>query len=136
MKPVIAYDIPIVIINKINFKCCPWNIMPELEEISMIIEELSWSWHPTADVEVKFHNYRSKQKYHKWVKPGSFLYVSLTAALVTFMRKPEPQLSKQEVDALNTISSQMDNICKNSSYNDMYIDFLETLKLWQEMEDF
>ena len=110
--------------------------MPELEEISMIIEELSWSWHPTADVEVKFQTYRSKQKYHKWVKPGSFLYVSLTAALVTFMRKPEPQLSKQEVDALNTISSQMENVCKNSSYNDMYIDFLETLKLWQEMEDF
>ena len=43
---------------------------------------------------------------------------------------------KQEVDALNTISSQMDNVCKNSNYNDMYIDFLETLKLWQEMEDF
>ena len=66
--------------------------MPKIEETSMIIEELNWSWHPTTDVEVKFHNYRSEQKYHKWVKPGSFLYVSLTAALITYIRKPEPQL--------------------------------------------
>ena len=136
MKPVIAYDIPIVVINKISFNCCPWNVMPEIEEISMIIEELSWSWHPAADKEVKFHNYRSKQKYHKWVKPGSFLYTSLTAALVTYKRKPEPQLSKQDLDDLNAITDQMDTTCRNSNYKDMYLDILETLMLWQEMDDF
>ena len=110
--------------------------MPEIEEISMIIEELNWSWHPAADIEVKFHNYRSKQKYHKWVKPSSFLYTSLTAALVTYKRKPEPQLSKQDIDALNAITDQMDTTCRNSNYKDMYIDILETLMLWQEMDDF
>ena len=110
--------------------------MPEIEETSMIIEELNWGWHPTTDVEVRFHNYRSKQKYHKWAKPGSFLHVSLTAALIPYIRKPEPQLSKQEVDALNTNTNQMDNIFKNSSYNDVYIEFIETLKLWQEVDDF
>ena len=110
--------------------------MSEIEETSMIIEELNWSWHPTTDVEVKFRNYRSKEKYHKRVKPGSVLYVSLTAVLITYIRKSEPQLSMQEVDALNTNTNQVDNICESSSYNDMYIEFIKTLKLWQEMDDF
>ena len=103
--------------------------MPEIEEMSMFIEELNWGWHPTTNVEGKFHNNRSKHKSHKWIKSGLFLYVYLTAAIITYIRKPEPQLSKREVDALNTITNQMDNICKNSSYKDMYIEIIETLKL-------
>ena len=103
--------------------------MPEVEETSMIVQEFNWSWHPAADVETRFHNSRSKQTYHKWLKPGSFLYMSLTAALVTYKRKPEPQLSKQDIDALSAITDQMDATCRNSNYRDMYIDILETLML-------
>ena len=133
MKPVF-HDIPIIVINKINFNCT-WNVMPEVEETSMIVQEFNWSWHPAADVGIRFHNYRSKQAYHKWLKPGSFLYMSLTAALVTYKRKPEPQLSKQDTDALSAITDQVDATCRSSNYKDMYIDILETLMLWQEMDD-
>ena len=62
--------------------------------------------------------------------------MSLTAALVTYKRKPEPQLSKQDTDALSAITDQMDATCRSSNYKDMYIDILETLMLWQEMDDF
>ena len=110
--------------------------MPELEEISMIVQEFNRSWHPAADVEIRFLNYRSKQQYHKWLKPGSFLCMSLTAALVTYRKKPEPQLSKQDIDALNTITDQMHATCRNSNYKDLYIELLETLNLWQELTIF
>ena len=110
--------------------------MLEVEETSMIVQEFNWSWHPTADVEITFHNYRSKQPYHRRLKPKSFLYLSFTAALVTYQRKPEPQLTQQDVDALKTVIDQMDATCRNLNFKDMYIELLETLKLWQEMEDF
>ena len=110
--------------------------MPEVEETSMIAQEFNWSWHPAADVEIRFHTYRSKQQYHRWLKPGTFLCMSFTAALVTYQKKPVPQHSQQDVHALNIIIDQMDATCRNSNYKDMYTEILETLKLWQEMDDF
>ena len=88
--------------------------MLEVEEISMIVQEFNWSWHAAADVEIRIHKHRSKQQYHRWLKPGTFLYMSLTAALVTYKKKPEPQLSKQDTDALNTITDQMDATCRKT----------------------
>ena len=90
--------------------------MLEVEEISMIVQEINWRWHPAADVEMRFHNFRSKQLHPKWSKPGSFFFISLTAALVIYKKKDEPQLSKQDVDALNTITDQMNATCRNSIY--------------------
>ena len=110
--------------------------MPESEDTSMIVEEFKWSWHPTASVEIKFHNYRSKQPYNKGLKPGSFLYMSFTAALVTYLKKPEEKLTKEELNALETIKDLMESTCMKSKYKSMYSGILDTLSFWQEMDEF
>ena len=62
--------------------------------------------------------------------------MSITAALVTYKRKHESQLSQQDVDALYTIIDLRDVTFRKSNFKAMYLQLIEILKFWQEMEEF